>query len=361
MNFQATAGRCLWVVRLGRAVALLTVLAPASAVLGQGFILFNNRVPGILNAPVYNLEPSAPTTAKTGNTPAGLPAGTQTYDGPLVAGTGFTAQLFAGPLGADDEELQPLSPSASFRTGLNAGGIVAPPAPVQIPGVPVAASARLQLRVWDNQGGTLTSWPEVLASPGVWRGVSLPFNSRPLGTAISPAPLAGLTSFDLHALPAPGYPLILTPPQSQTTHPCSIAVLGVTVSGLAPLSYQWRLDDADLAGANEATLTLTNLQPANSGFYTVLVSNSAGTALSSAAALNVTTQPVLAAPQFIGGQNFQFTLLAVTGRTYVVEISTNLVNWSSLALISNPTGPTPFVHLNAPLGGALSYRARLVP
>ena len=105
MNFQATAGRCLWVVWLGRTVALLTVLAPASAVLGQGFILFNNRVPGILNAPVYNLEPSAPTTAKTGNTPAGLPAGTQTYDGPLVAGTGFTAQLWAGPLGTPDSGL----------------------------------------------------------------------------------------------------------------------------------------------------------------------------------------------------------------------------------------------------------------
>jgi hypothetical protein len=50
----------------------------------------------------------------------------------------------------------------------------------------------------------------------------------------------------------------------------------VTASGTPPLSFQWRLDGRDLTGKTQNTLALPNLQPADGGDYTVVVSNAAG-------------------------------------------------------------------------------------
>jgi hypothetical protein len=42
---------------------------------------FQNDIPSTVAAPVYGPEPSNPMLPKTGNTPAGLPSGTQSYGG----------------------------------------------------------------------------------------------------------------------------------------------------------------------------------------------------------------------------------------------------------------------------------------
>ena len=60
--------------------------------------------------------------------------------------------------------------------------------------------------------------------------------------------------------------------------------LSVRATGTRPLSYEWRKDGAPL-GANEANLRIENLQPTDSGIYTVLVGNGAGAVLSAEADL----------------------------------------------------------------------------
>ena len=50
----------------------------------------------------------------------------------------------------------------------------------------------------------------------------------------------------------------------------------VTASGTPPLSFQWRLDGRNLEGKIQNTLTVTNLQSADGGDYSVVVSNAAG-------------------------------------------------------------------------------------
>jgi len=349
----------LRLVRVIAHVAFSFILA--ATVSGQGFILFNNRVANMLNAPVYGAEPSGDGIAKTGNTPAGLPAGSQTYDGVLLSDSGYTAQVFAGPLGTSDEDLQPLLPATFFRTGLNAGLILPPSGPIQVPGVPVGARARAQVRVWENQGGAITTWPQLLATPGALRGVSVPFDSPPLGAMASPTPLAGLTSFNLHALAMPGYPMVTMPPPSQTTNAGSFVTFGVTVAGIPPFSYQWRKNGTDLTDATNAMLMLPNVQVPNSGYYTVAISNSLGAAISSAALLNVSNRPLLTSPQFSLGTNFEFTLRGETGRVYVVEATDALSNWTTLATLSVVTGETQFTATNALVNTRRFYRARLVP
>jgi hypothetical protein len=79
-----------------------------------------------------------------------------------------------------------------------------------------------------------------------------------------------------------------------TTHPKSTNVIVganveflVIASGSLPLNYQWRFNNTNIAGATSALLTLTNAQTTNTGIYSVVVSNSAGTAISSNASLTV--------------------------------------------------------------------------
>src|SRR5438045_972455 len=47
-----------------------------------------------------------------------------------------------------------------------------------------------------------------------------------------------------------------------------------------PLTFQWRLDDMPLSGATRNILTLTNIQSANAGHYTVVASDATGEVVS---------------------------------------------------------------------------------
>jgi len=69
----------------------------------------------------------------------------------------------------------------------------------------------------------------------------------------------------------------------------------VGVTGTKPLTYQWRLNDADIPGATAPTLTLAKVSAASEGSYSVVVSNASGTATSANAALTVL--PSNATPQ----------------------------------------------------------------
>ncbi len=94
---------------------------------------------------------------------------------------------------------------------------------------------------------------------------------------------------------------VLTPP-SITTQPTNVAVAAgsvimfqVTASGSQLLTYQWRFGGTNLASATTNTLTLTNVQPANMGGYSAVITNLAGSVTSIVATLAVNTSPVLPA------------------------------------------------------------------
>lgn len=82
-------------------------------------------------------------------------------------------------------------------------------------------------------------------------------------------------------------PVISTQPNSQAALTGANVNLSVVAVGAAPLSYQWRKDGTAISGATGATLALTNVQPDDSGAYSVQVSNAYGNATSSDAMLTV--------------------------------------------------------------------------
>jgi uncharacterized repeat protein (TIGR03803 family) len=98
--------------------------------------------------------------------------------------------------------------------------------------------------------------------------------------------LAG-TVFRLDVPPEHLPPLILTQPLSQRVQQGSNAQFRVVVSGTAPFSYQWRLHGTNLPQAQQATLSLTNVQPEAAGPYYVIISSDYGTVTSRVARLTV--------------------------------------------------------------------------
>ncbi len=69
-------------------------------------------------------------------------------------------------------------------------------------------------------------------------------------------------------------------------------VLGSSVWGTPPLSYQWYFNDQLLANATHQNLTLTNLEFINRGLYFLVVSNQFGVATSSTGLLRVLLRPL---------------------------------------------------------------------
>ena len=79
-----------------------------------------------------------------------------------------------------------------------------------------------------------------------------------------------------------------------TQQPVSVAALAndpasftVVVSGSSPFTYQWQLNGANLLGANSASYSIFQVNQTNTGNYTVVVSNAAGTVTSAAATLTI--------------------------------------------------------------------------
>jgi len=79
---------------------------------------------------------------------------------------------------------------------------------------------------------------------------------------------------------------ITTAPASQNVDAGSNVTFTVNAAGPG-LTYQWRYRDRPIAGATSATLTLSHVGAVSDGVYSVVISNSSGTAAASAAVLTL--------------------------------------------------------------------------
>ncbi|MBI3850257.1 MAG: DNRLRE domain-containing protein [Verrucomicrobia bacterium] len=82
-------------------------------------------------------------------------------------------------------------------------------------------------------------------------------------------------------------PGISVQPRSQTVSEGDTVTNTVQATGTPPLSYQWQFNTNDIPGATNSVLVLPNVQTNDTGFYTVIVRNSAGSVVSQPATLNV--------------------------------------------------------------------------
>ncbi len=86
-------------------------------------------------------------------------------------------------------------------------------------------------------------------------------------------------------------PSITTQPTAQIVTQGQTATFNVAASGTAPLTYFWRKGTTVLSTSASAMFQIPNAQASDAGSYSVIVSNSAGTATSSGALLTVNPAP----------------------------------------------------------------------
>jgi hypothetical protein len=164
----------------------MAVMLTSAAVFAQGTVTFNNRIV------------TAGVDFKIGlENPVGNFVG-------FLEGPGYSAQIWGG-LTADS--LAPSTPITTFRTGAAAGYVNATTA--NLVGVPAdAASAVIQIRAWDNMGGTVNSWADVIAQDPdmltIARGSSGMVTLNAIGGNLNTPPnLVGFDAFNIAVVPEP--------------------------------------------------------------------------------------------------------------------------------------------------------------
>ncbi len=94
-----------------------------------------------------------------------------------------------------------------------------------------------------------------------------------------------------------GVPQINTQPPSVAVSAGTNVVLSVSVTSDLAVSYQWRKGGQPIDGATSPSLTLTNIQAADTGEYYVVVSEFTGSATSTTASLAFVAPPSSGVPQ----------------------------------------------------------------
>lgn len=173
-----------------------------------------------------------------------------------------------------------------------------------------------------------------------------------------------VTNADGTATSNPATLTIVTPPMI-TQHPAPLslnadddAVFTVTATGFF-LTYQWQKDQVDMPGQTGQSLNLTSVTTLNDGSYRCIVTNSAGSANSNPATLNVngppniTQQPQDVAVNLSGTASFSL-VAAGPGLTYQWQKDSGV----GMANIDGATSAT-FSIPSTVANDAASYRCRV--
>ena len=86
---------------------------------------------------------------------------------------------------------------------------------------------------------------------------------------------------------------ILAQPQSVATRPGSNILFSVTAYSSGALNYQWQKNGLNIAGSNGPSLYLPNVQAADVGTYTVVITDAIGPATSVPATLVILVNPII--------------------------------------------------------------------
>ncbi len=168
-------------------------------------------------------------------------------------------------------------------------------------------------------------------------------------------------------------PGITQQPTNMTVTVSNTATFTVGVTGAPPLVLRWRFGTTILADETNASLVITNVQAAQDGVYSAIVTNHFGSVTSVFATLTVTANVAFAAaPKFgevdtsplvlrstPGSNGVVISVRTLNTRPFVIEYRDSLseTNWRPLGT-HRGSGVTTLRDTNAP-GATRFYRARV--
>jgi hypothetical protein len=158
-------------------------------------------------------------------------------------------------------------------------------------------------------------------------------------------------------------PSILTLPQNATINAGDTANFNVLAAGSPPLTYQWKFNGNDLAGATSSNLSITNVQQTAQGDYSVAVSNPVGSVTSPTAHLTVqgvTLAVFELANWHVVNGSVSFDVTSPAQTNVVVWSSTDLTHWTAVSTNFSAAGTIHLSETNT-LPAVEFYRATLSP
>jgi hypothetical protein len=156
-----------------------------------------------------------------------------------------------------------------------------------------------------------------------------------------------VTNFDeILNQPVTNAPAFVLQPVSQVTNLGATVEFEVAAVGFPAPTYQWVFDGTNLAGATTSLLILTNVLQNQSGTYTVIATNYLGSSTSQQAVLTVNGTILLTGID-LGAAGFSITGEGMAGMKFIIEISTDLLNWQPLQ-----TNPSPFTFVDTNVAGS---------
>jgi hypothetical protein len=164
-----------------------------------------------------------------------------------------------------------------------------------------------------------------------------------------------VTNDEILNLPVTNEPAIVLQPFGEVTNLGATVEFSAAATGFPAPTYQWIFDGTNVAGATDSVLILSNVLQNFSGTYTVVATNLLGSTNSQPAVLTV-EGTVLLTGLDMGSAGFSISGEGMAGMDFVIEVSTNLIDWQPLQ--TNPS-PWTFTDTNAVANPSRFYRAVL--
>ncbi len=139
-------------------------------------------------------------------------------------------------------------------------------------------------------------------------------------------------------------PQIAGQPASLVVNPGSPATFSLSATGPGPLYYFWQQNGAALLNATNTSYTLGSAQLADSGsLFSCIVSNAGGPVSSQSAKLTV--RPAFGLVSVVSNA-FSVVLDGAPGSNYAVQVSTDLITWTTLATVPSVGAKVSFIDTN---------------
>jgi hypothetical protein len=258
-------------------------------------------------------------------------------------------------------------PSITIQTPTNGAVITQPnPVPVAVDASDPDGSLKEVDLFWGtNILATLTN------APYLFQWTNLPPGNCTLTAQVvdNAGPIGVSTPVSFTVTPPPLPPVFLGQPANQNVHLGNVAMFHVRTGGSQPVYYQWLFNGAPMDGATHSFLILTNVQSANAGSYTVMITNQWGSAVSQPAMLsvnsaiqpniNANTPPSLLLPSLeMLDLGVPLVSVNVTNINVVnIEWSSNCLTWTKLLTLTNNGGVLYFADPDAVNCPQRFYRA----